>query len=92
MQWAYRSRAGAAGNRDVHGLRNEQRLHSAIGYMTPRVRLEGMHVGIQTERDRKIEDARKRRRKRFEIAEISVTVKKTGEAEAVSAETQPAEE
>ena len=71
---------------------NEQRLHSAIGYVTPRARLEGRHIQIQAERDCKIEEARKRRRKRFEIAESTVTVKASGEAEAGSAGTQPAEE
>lgn len=71
---------------------NERRLHGAIGYVTPRARLDGRHVQIQAERDRKIEEARKRRRKRFEIAESTVTVMESGEAEAGSAGTQPAEE
>ena len=71
---------------------NERRLHSAIGYVTPRTRLEGRHVGIQAERDRKIEEARRRRKARFDIAENTSTVTGIDEAEAGSAGTQPAEE
>jgi len=37
---------------------NEQRLHSAIGYITPRVKLEGGEQEIFKERDRKLEAAR----------------------------------
>ena len=71
---------------------NERRLHSAIGYVTPRARLEGRHVGIQAERDRKIEEARRRRKARFDIAENTSTVSGVDEAEAGSAGTQSAEE
>ncbi len=28
------------------GKKSTRRLHSAIGYVTPRARLEGWHVGI----------------------------------------------
>ena len=41
---------------------NEIRLHSAIGYVTPKDRLEGRHEEIWRERDRKLEEARERRR------------------------------
>lgn len=40
---------------------NEQRLHSALGYITPRDMLEGRAQAIQQERDRKLEAARERR-------------------------------
>ncbi len=40
---------------------NEQRLHSAIGYVTPKAALEGRRESIQTERDRKLELARQQR-------------------------------
>ena len=40
---------------------NEKRLHSAIGYVTPRALLEGQREAIHAERDRKLEQARKRR-------------------------------
>jgi transposase InsO family protein len=37
---------------------NTKRLHSALGYVTPRDRLEGRHTQIWAERDRKLEAAR----------------------------------
>jgi len=37
---------------------NEQRLHSALGYVTPRAKLEGREPQIFQERDRKLEAAR----------------------------------
>jgi len=40
---------------------NEQRLHSAIGYITPKDMLTGQQKQIHAERDRKLEQARKRR-------------------------------
>lgn len=40
---------------------NQQRLHSAIGYVTPNDMLEGRRQQIHAERDRKLEQARKRR-------------------------------
>ena len=41
---------------------NTGRLHSAIGYVTPKDKLEGRHHHIFKERDRKLEAARERRR------------------------------
>ncbi|MCK6484838.1 MAG: DDE-type integrase/transposase/recombinase [Phycisphaerae bacterium] len=41
---------------------NAVRLHSAIGYVTPKDRLEGRHDAIWAQRDRKLEAARERRR------------------------------
>ena len=40
---------------------NEQRLHSALGYITPLARLQGRQAEIHSARDRKLEEARRRR-------------------------------
>jgi putative transposase len=40
---------------------NEQRLHSALGYVTPLARLEGQQAEIHAARDRKLEQARRQR-------------------------------
>src|SRR5262249_53585909 len=41
---------------------NTVRLHSAIGYVPPKDRLEGRHQEILAARDRKLEEARERRK------------------------------
>jgi putative transposase len=41
---------------------NHARLHSAIGYVTPADKLNGLAQVIFDERDRKLEEARERRR------------------------------
>jgi hypothetical protein len=41
---------------------NDVRLHSAIGYLTPTDRLHGRHTAILAERDRKLVEARERRK------------------------------
>jgi putative transposase len=41
---------------------NDVRLHSAIGYLTPNDRLHGRHQDIFAERDRKLVEARQRRK------------------------------
>ncbi len=41
---------------------NEVRLHSATGYVTPKDRLAGRHTDIFAERDRKLVEARERRK------------------------------
>ena len=46
---------------------NNRRLHSAIGYVTPRDKLLGREHEIWAERDRKLEEARELRRKRREL-------------------------
>jgi len=43
---------------------NNVRLHSAIGYVTPKDMLAGRQVEIHTERDRKLEEARQQRQLR----------------------------
>src|SRR5256885_5298337 len=40
---------------------NTVRLHSALGYVTPKDRLEGRHLEIQKARDQKLEAARRQR-------------------------------
>ena len=41
---------------------NHVRLHSAVGYVAPVVKLEGRKKAVYEERDRKLEEARERRR------------------------------
>jgi len=43
---------------------NTVRLHSALGYVTPKDRLEARHTEIYAARDRKLEAAREKRRQR----------------------------
>jgi putative transposase len=40
---------------------NEQRLHSSLGYITPKDMLEGRQSAIHAARDRKLEQARRER-------------------------------
>jgi putative transposase len=51
---------------------NHHRLHSAIGYVSPRDKLLGLETEIWAERDRKLEDARDLRRKRRELDHAGV--------------------
>lgn len=46
---------------------NTVRLHSAIGYVTPKDMLEGRQAQIHAERDRKLEAAREQRRQRRQL-------------------------
>jgi len=74
---------------------NGVRLHAAVGYVTPKDKLEGRDKEIWAERDRRLEAARERRRlarKKFlkeETEDASIMVR--GETEAGSAGEQPAE-
>ena len=43
---------------------NQVRLHSALGYITPAAKLAGLEQVIADERDRKLQEARERRRGR----------------------------
>ena len=47
---------------------NTVRLHSAIGYLTPKDKLEGREAVIFAERDRKLEQARERRKEQRHAA------------------------
>jgi putative transposase len=49
---------------------NTVRLHSAIGYVTPKDKLEGREQNIFDERDRKLTEARERRRIRRQAARL----------------------
>lgn len=51
---------------------NTERLHSALGYVTPQTRLEGRQQGVFDARDRKLEEARRRRaERRHTITDLS---------------------
>lgn len=50
---------------------NEVRLHSAIGYVTPRDRLDGRQQTIWQERDRKLAAARQRRKAQRQDARVT---------------------
>ena len=50
---------------------NHVRLHSAIGYVTPADKLFGLENVIHSERDRKLESAREKRRQRRQAARQS---------------------
>jgi len=52
---------------------NEVRLHSALGFVTPRAMLEGRAPQIFAERDRKLEAAREQRKQRRQAARKEVT-------------------
>jgi transposase InsO family protein len=47
---------------------NQVRLHSAIGYVTPADKLAGLEAVIFAERDRKLDEARERRKKSRKVA------------------------
>jgi transposase InsO family protein len=47
---------------------NDVRLHSAIGYITPKDKLEGREKAIFAERDQKLAEARERRRAQRQAA------------------------
>lgn len=51
---------------------NEVRLHSAIGYVTPLTKLRGEETQVFTERDRKLEDARERRKVNRQVAQAAI--------------------
>jgi len=71
---------------------NEVRLHSAIGYVTPKDTLEGRAQAIFAERDRKLAEARERRKSRRAAsrrAESSASSDAPG-CEATDAESQAA--
>jgi transposase InsO family protein len=55
---------------------NNERLHSAIGYVAPRDKLQGSAPAIFAERRRKLHQARERRKARFEnCATLGVSVR-----------------
>jgi hypothetical protein len=64
---------------------NEVRLHSAIGFVTPRAMLEGRAFEIFAERDRKLEAARQQRKARRQAARKEVAAETTCGLQAVMA-------
>lgn len=50
---------------------NEERLHSAIGYVTPQCRLEGRHKEVWRQREEKLAAARDSRRKARQAARLA---------------------
>ena len=52
---------------------NNDRLHSAIGYIAPNIKLEGGEKQVFEERDRKLESAREKRKAKREIKRILST-------------------
>ena len=61
---------------------NEQRLHSAIGYVTPRAALQGRREAIHAERDRKLEQARLHRERTAAGLSGRTTAKSVSQSEA----------
>lgn len=51
---------------------NEVRLHSAIGYVTPLTKLLGQEKQVFAQRDRKLEDARERRKVNRQAAQAAI--------------------
>lgn len=74
----------------------DERLHSAIGYITPKIKLLGREAEIFAERDRKLNEARERRKARrtakAQLTTVGPSANKcsTGETEAGSAGMHPA--
>ena len=59
----------------VAWLYNNERLHSAIGYVTPIDKLEGRAPTVLKERDRKLETAREaRKQRRAEVRQLSQAI------------------
>ena len=63
---------------------NEQRLHSALGYVTPRAKLEGREPQIFQERDRKLEAARAARAMKRQQARSQVNYLRLEVANSIS--------
>ena len=70
---------------------NTVRLHSSLGYVTPQDMLAGRRTEIHAARDRKLEQARRQRQMRRELAqgEAVTTITAPGETEAGNAGMQP---
>jgi len=61
------------------GHYNNTRLHSAIGYVTPKDRLEGRDIEIFAERDRKLDHAREQRKLRRQASRLQDPRQEGGE-------------
>ena len=51
---------------------NNRRLHAAIGYVTPKTKLEGKEKTLFKERDRKLDEAREQRRRRRQEKQYAI--------------------
>jgi hypothetical protein len=51
---------------------NEERLHSAIEYVTPKTKLEGREREVITKRDRKLEKRRAERKKSRQLSKKNI--------------------
>lgn len=60
---------------------NTVRLHSAIGYVTPRDKLDGRDTAIFADRDRKLTEARERRRQLRQGTVTATDVERIGECQ-----------
>lgn len=68
---------------------NEERLHSAIGYVAPKAKLEGREKQIFTERDQKLEAAREaRKQKRLAEKQQRIPHQKQADRESINSLTQ----
>jgi transposase InsO family protein len=68
---------------------NEERLHSAIGYVAPKAKLEGREKQIFTERDQKLEAAREaRKQKRLVEKQQRIPHQKQAGRESINSLTQ----
>lgn len=68
---------------------NEERLHSAIGYIAPKAKLEGRDKQIFTERDRKLEAAREARKQKRQEGKLRLAQhQKAPEGETINPLTQ----
>jgi transposase InsO family protein len=68
---------------------NEERLHSAIGYVAPKAKLEGREKQIFTERDQKLEAAREaRKQKRLAEKQQRIPHQKQADRESLNSLTQ----
>lgn len=63
---------------------NEVRLHSAIGYVTPKDKLEGREEEIFTARDQKLESAREERRRRRAAQRREESQRREPDAQAIA--------
>jgi putative transposase len=59
---------------------NEQRLHSALGYVTPQAILDGRRAEIHAARDQKLELARRRRARAAKARTVETQSSSSSEA------------
>jgi putative transposase len=62
---------------------NEQRLHSALGYVMPTAMLQGRRAEIHAGRDRKLEEARRQRERAARLQRVQTKMISVSNSEAV---------